>query len=146
MAKSIGRIKKVKVDIIEGDEVVEKKYIIKKAGLGKYKKLTGAFAELLGLVPQVLEERGIEDTNEYLENMSIVDMLDIFPELFGYGVDQLAEVVAVILDEDEEFVSENIGLDEAVDIVEVALEVNNLKGLAAKAKNLLGGAKIEGLS
>ncbi len=144
MAKSIGRIKKVSVAIIEGDEVVEKKYIIKKAGLGKYKELTGAIGELIGFMPQVLAQRGVEDPHQYIEDMTIMDMLDLFPELFGYGVEQLTEVVAIILHEDEDFVEENIGLDEAVEIVEAALEVNNLKGLVAKVKNLMG--EVEALS
>lgn len=144
MAKSIGRIKKVSVAIIEGDEVVEKKYIIKKAGLGKYKELTGAIGELIGFMPQVLAQRGVEDPHQYIEDMTIMDMLDLFPELFGCGVEQLTEVVAIILDEDEDFVEENIGLDEAVEIVEAALEVNNLKGLVAKVKNLMG--EVEALS
>lgn len=144
MAKSIGRIKKVSVAVIEGDEVVEKKYIIKKAGLGKYKELTGAIGELIGFMPQVLAQRGVEDPHQYIEDMTIMDMLDLFPELFGCGVEQLTEVVAIILDEDEDFVEENIGLDEAVEIVEAALEVNNLKGLVAKVKNLMG--EVEALS
>jgi len=144
LAKSIGRIKKVSVAIIEGDEVVEKKYIIKKAGLGKYKELTGAIGELIGFMPQVLAQRGVEDPHQYIEDMTIMDMLDLFPELFGYGVEQLTEVVAIILHEDEDFVEENIGLDEAVEIVEAALEVNNLKGLVAKVKNLMG--EVEALS
>ena len=144
MAKSIGRIKKVSVAVIEGDEVVEKKYIIKKAGLGKYKELTGAIGELIGFMPQVLAQRGVEDPHQYIEDMTIMDMLDLFPELFGCGVEQLTEVVAIILDEDEDFVEENIGLDEAVERVAAAREVNNLKGLVAKVKNLMG--EVEALS
>ena len=143
MAKSLSKFKKVDLIVVEGEKESKVTVIIKKAGLGKYKEITGAIGDLIKSLPKFLEEKGIEKPDEFIEKMTITDMLEVLPELLAFGMEQLVDIVAVITNLEPEFIKENVGLDEALEILEATLDVNNIAGAVEKGKNLAGRLGIQ---
>jgi len=140
MAKTLGRIKKVDIEIVEDGEVKKETITVSKAPLGKWKSLTDSAKKLLNLLPEVLEEKGIEGKEEYeayFEQMGTDDVIMLLPDMLEVAFDEVMKILALGSDHDAEYMKEKVGLDEAVEIFETIIEVNNLVKVVEKGKNLM---------
>lgn len=137
MAKTLSRIKTVDITFIEeGKEKVEKIQVTK-AALGKWKKLTDSIGKLFELLPELLRAKGIEDPQKYLEQMGMQDLLLLIPDMLEVAADEMVSVLAIGTDLEAEYIEEKVGLDEAIDLFEAIIEVNNLIKVVDKGKNLM---------
>ena len=137
MAKTLSRIKTVNITFIEeGKEKVEKIQVTK-AALGKWKKLTDSIGKLFELLPELLRAKGIEDPQKYLEQMGMQDLLLLIPDMLEVAADEMVSVLAIGTDLEAEYIEEKVGLDEAIDLFEAIIEVNNLIKVVDKGKNLM---------
>ena len=137
MAKTLTRIKKVEIIYIE--EGKEKKEIItvQKAPLGKWKRLTDSIKRLFELLPEILKKKGIENPEEYIEKIEIQDLLLLIPDMLEVAADEMVSVLAIGTDLEGEYIEEKVGLDEAIDLFEAIIAVNNLIKVVEKGKNLM---------
>ena len=140
-AKSLEKVKKIHItEIVELDDDIEERgrtVIVKKAGLGKYKKLSDIIRNLFEMLPNILEEKGIEDPDEYIEDLEVTELIMMIPDLLMYSIDQLIELICLGTDVEKEFAEKHIGADEAFEILEAIIEVNGLLKVVEKGKNLL---------
>ena len=137
MAKTISRIKTVNITIIEeGKEKVEKIQVTK-AALGKWKKLTDSIGKLFELLPELLRAKGIENPQKYLEQMGMQDLLLLIPDMLEAATDEVINILALGADKEREFIETHVGLDEAIDLFEAIIAVNNLIKVVEKGKNLM---------
>lgn len=137
MAKTLSRIKTVNITIIEeGKEKVEKIQVTK-AALGKWKKLTDSIGKLFELLPEMLRAKGIEDPQKYLEQMGMQDLLLLIPDMLEVAADEMVSVLAIGTDLEVEYIEEKVGLDEAIDLFEAIIAVNNLIKVVEKGKNIM---------
>lgn len=140
MAKSIERIKKVKIDKVKDGEVKEDTVVISKAALGEWKKITDSFQKLLNVLPEVLEEKGLtekEELEEYFAQMTQEDIIRLLPDIMDVALEETAKLLAVGSDKDGSYIEKFVGIDEAMDILEAIIEVNNLIKAVEKGKNLI---------
>jgi hypothetical protein len=141
MAKSISRVKEINIDVIKNGEVEERKIVVSKAPLGNWKKLTDSIQKLMNLLPEVLEEeKGLESQEEleqYFDQMIMQDILLLLPDMMEVAFDEVMNLLALGSDKDSKFMEKYVGMDEAIDIFEAIVEVNNLVKVAEKGKNLL---------
>lgn len=117
-------------------ENLGKEVTIKKLPLGKY-------AELIKSI-----DKELPDLFKKFEGLDMDDnegMLQQLPEIITSALPQFAKILSIATyhrDDDRKLVmqltaediEESVGLDEAMDILMAAWEVNNLKKLAEKAK------------
>ena len=143
MSKTLSKLKVVNIIYIEGEEEKTKKVLVKKAGLGKAKRLTSAIGGIFSALPDYLKAKGIEDTDKFIQELEIEDLLGLVPELLQLGVDQLMEIVSIAADLELEFIEEYVGIDEALEILEATFEVNNFDKALEKAKNLMAKAGVK---
>jgi|GEM_PF-2705527 hypothetical protein len=141
MTKSISRVKEINIDVIKNGEVEERKIVVSKAPLGNWKKLTDSIQKLMNLLPEVLEEeKGLESQEEleqYFDQMTMQDILLLLPDMMEVAFDEVMNLLALGSDKDSKFMEKYVGMDEAIDIFEAIVEVNNLVKVAEKGKNLL---------
>ncbi len=145
LAESLNKIKKVKIVYIEDEKEKEKEITVQKAGLGKYKKLSDIFKTIMNIIPEYAEEQGIDDVDEYIQSMTYIELLNMIPDLLTYSIDQFIDLLILGSDLEKDFAEENLGLDEAFDILDAIIKVNGLIKVVEKGKNLmnrlgLGGA------
>ena len=137
MAKTLERIKTVSItNIVEGQEKVDKITIVK-AGLGKWKKLTDSIKKLFELLPEILEKKGIEDTEKYIEKMGMQDLLLLLPDMLEVAAEEIINILALGADTEPKYIEKHVGLDEAIEIFEAIIEVNKLVKVVEKGKNLM---------
>lgn len=137
MAKTLSRIKTVDITVIEdGKERVEK-ITAHKVALGKWKRLITSTRKLFKLVPEVLKDQGIEDPQAYIDQMDLQDLLLLIPDMLEVAADECINVLALGANLEAEYIEENVGLDEAVDLFEAIIEVNNLIKVVETGKNLM---------
>jgi len=135
MSKSLSIKKGYEFHAIGEDEKAE--LIVKKLPLGKYKELLDVINKIIaGPLKLVLEDRGVGDVDEYIAQMEAGDLLELMPDLVSYAINEVSGVLELTTDKDKEFINENIGLDDALNILEIAFEVNNIEGVVEKGKNL----------
>lgn len=117
-------------------ENLDKEVTIKKLPLGKY-------AELIKSI-----DKELPDLFKQFEGLDLDDnegMLKALPEIITGALPQFAKILSIatyyrnddrklVLQLTAEDIEEEVGLDEAMDILVAAWEVNNLKKLADKAK------------
>lgn len=141
MAKTLSRIKKVDITtVIESDDGVEEKartIKVKKAPLGKWKQLTDNVKVLFDLLPEVLEEKGIENPQEYMMQMSEKEIISYLPDMFRVATDEVIDILSLGTGVDIETLEKEVGIDEAVELFEAVVEVNNLVKVVEKGKNLM---------
>ena len=141
MAKTLSRIKKVDITtVIESDDGIEEKTItikVKKAPLGKWKRLTDNVKVLFDLLPEVLEEKGIENPQEYMMQMSEKEIISYLPDMFRVATDEVIDMLSLGTGVDVETLENEVGIDEAVELFEAVVEVNNLVKVVEKGKNLM---------
>ncbi|SFL93725.1 hypothetical protein [Halanaerobium salsuginis] len=141
MAKTLSRIKKVDITtVIDSDDGIEEKTItikVKKAPLGKWKQLTDNVKVLFDLLPEVLEEKGIENPQEYMMQMSEKEIISYLPDMFRVATDEVIDILSLGAGVDVETLENEVGIDEAVELFEAVVEVNNLVKVVEKGKNLM---------
>lgn len=137
MAKTLSRIKTVDITIIEGGKEKVEKIQVVKAALGKWKKLTDGIKRLFELLPELLRGKGIEDPQKYLEQMGMQDLLLLIPDMLETATDEVINILALGADKEREFIESHVGLDEAIDLFEAIIAVNNLIKVVEKGKNLM---------
>lgn len=137
MAKTLSRIKTIDITIIENSQEKVEKITVQKAGLGKWKKLTDSIKKLFELLPEILKEKGVKDTDKFIEQMEIQDLLLLIPDMLTVATDEVINILALSTDLDAEYIEKNVGLDEAVELFEVIIEVNNIVKVVEKGKNLI---------
>ena len=141
MAKTLSRIKKVDITtVIDSDDGIEEKtrtIKVKKAPLGKWKQLTDNVKVLFDLLPEVLEEKGIENPQEYMMQMSEKEIISYLPDMFRVATDEVIDILSLGTGVDVETLENEVGIDEAVELFEAVVEVNNLVKVVEKGKNLM---------
>lgn len=142
MSKTLPRTKVVEISIIDeaGQEQVQK-VVVKKAGLGRWKQITNAIKRLLNLLPEFLQTKGIEDPEAFIDSLSYTDLIALIPDILDMAADEFINLLAVGTGLDVEFLEENVGIDEAIELVEAIIQVNNIFGAVEKGKNLIPRAK-----
>ncbi len=135
MSKTVSRIKSVDITIVENAKERVEKITVVKAGLGNWKGLTDTLKTLLGILPEVLEKRGIEDIEKYTENMTYQDLLLLIPDMFDVATDEVINLLAVGTGKDFEYINKYVGIDEAIELFEAIAEVNNLMKVVETGKN-----------
>jgi len=141
MAKTLSRIKKVDITtVIELDDDIEERsrtITVKKAPLGKWKQLTDNVKVLFDLLPEVLEEKGIENPQEYMMQMSEKEIISYLPDMFRVATDEVIDILSLGTGVDVETLEDEVGIDEAIELFEAVIEVNNLVKVVEKGKNLM---------
>jgi hypothetical protein len=105
-----------------------KPVVVKKLPLGKISLLIGLFKDL----PEELKSK--------VSNIDQIDndvILQEIPTLIALAMPHMAKFVAVACNSKEiteEYLLEEAGFDDAVDIVNAILEVNNIAGILEKVK------------
>lgn len=142
MSKTLPRIKVVEITIIDetGQEQVQK-IPVKKAGLGKWKQINNAIKKLINMLPEFLETKGIEDLETFIDSFSYTDLITMIPDILDMATDEFINLLAVGTGLKVEFLEENVGIDEAVDLVEAIIQVNDIFRAVEKGKNLIPRAK-----
>ena len=142
MSKTLPRIKVVEITIIDetGQEQVQK-IPVKKAGLGKWKQINNAIKKLINTLPEFLETKGIEDLETFIDSFSYTDLIAMIPDILDMATDEFINLLAVGTGLKVEFLEENVGIDEAVDLVEAIIQVNDIFRAVEKGKNLIPRAK-----
>jgi len=135
LSKTVSRIKSVDITIVENAKERVEKITVVKAGLGNWKGLTDTLKTLLGILPEVLEKRGIEDIEKYTENMTYQDLLLLIPDMFDVATDEVINLLAVGTGKDFEYINKYVGIDEAIELFEAIAEVNNLMKVVETGKN-----------
>jgi len=139
MSKVLGRRKEVAIEYIENNEQVEEVIKVEKAGLGRWKQVSDTLRNIVNSLPTILDELGVEDKEEFLNNLSMQDMVAIIPEALGIITDEIINLIAIGADLEKKYVEEKVGIDEATELVLAIIEVNKL------AKAVETGNKIKGL-
>ena len=137
MAKTLSRIKKVDIEIVEDNEIKEETIVVKKAPLGRWKKITDSIKVLFDLLPEVLEDQGVKDIESYLLEMSEQDIIMLLPDMIEVATDEVFNLLSLGAGVDKKFIEEKVGLDEAVELFEAIVEVNKLMKVVEKAKNIM---------
>ena len=142
MSKTLPRIKVVEITIIDeaGQEQIQK-ISVKKAGLGRWKQITNAIKKLINLFPEFLKSKGIEDLETFIDSLTYADLIAMVPDILDMAADEFINLLAVGTGLDVEFLEEHVGLDEAVELVEAIIQVNDIFGAVEKGKNLIPRAK-----
>lgn len=142
MSKTLPRIKVVEITIIDetGQEQVQR-IPVKKAGLGKWKQINNAIKKLINMLPEFLETKGIEDLETFIDSFSYTDLITMIPDILDMATDEFINLLAVGTGLKVEFLEENVGIDEAVDLVEAIIQVNDIFRAVEKGKNLIPRAK-----
>lgn len=129
MPKTLSKIKKVTIDVIEDEEIKHKTIVVKKAALGKWAKLTTTIRKLINSLPEMMDRLGIEKENqeEFLNSLTPNELIGFIPELLDIVADEFINIVALGADLEPDYVEENIGLDDALILFEAIIEVNSFK-------------------
>src|SRR5690625_4688884 len=101
----------------------KKKVVIKKLTPAKWKELFRTIDTLPGLIVQVM-------TTKQDFYMTVIHAIDI-------AMDEIVKVVSVLTDIDEEYINNNVGLDEIVEFVTKTVEINRLDKTVKNIKSLL---------
>lgn len=141
MAKTLSRVKKVDITIvIESDDDIEERIRtikVKKAPLGKWKQLTDNVKVLFDLLPEVLEKEGIKNPQEYMMQMNEKEILSYLPDMFRVATDEVIDILSLGTGVKVETLENKVGIDEAIELFEAVIEVNNLIKVVEKGKNLM---------
>lgn len=142
MSKTLPRIKVVEITIIdETSQEQVQKIPVKKAGLGRWKQITNAIKKLINLLPEFLKSRGIEDLETFIDSLTYTDLIAMIPDILDMAADEFINLLAVGTGLEVEFLEEYVGIDEAMDLVEAIIQVNNIFEAVEKGKNLIPRAK-----
>lgn len=131
------RIKKITIDVKENGKYKQEKITVEKVPLGKWKNLIDTVKRLFKVLPEVLEAKGIEDTDEYMETMTMQDLIMLLPDMLEVAAEEIFNLLSIGSGLSTEYIEEKVGLDEAVELFEAIIEVNNLIKVAEKGKNLI---------
>jgi len=143
MAKSLARIKPVKIDIVKYDKngkpyvAGQDNILVAKAPLGKYQQLTIALTGLVKKLPEYLKSQGATDISQVIDGMDLVGIIEKIPELISFALDEILEIVAIGAGLEKQYLEEKVGLDELIMLVEAIFEVNGINQGAETLKNLL---------
>lgn len=142
MSKALPRSKVVQITIIDeqGQEKVEL-ITVKKAGLGQWKQIISALKNLLNLLPEFLKSKGVENIEEFLDTLSYADLIALIPDILDMAAGEFITLLAVGTGLDIKYLDEKVGIDEAVELVEAILQVNNVFEAVEKGKNLVPRAR-----
>ena len=142
MSKALPRVKVVEITIIDdaGQEQFQK-ISVKKAGLGRWKQIINAIKKLINLLPEFLKSKGVEDPEAFIDSLTYTDLIAMIPDILDMAADEFINLLAVGTGLKVEFLEENVGIDEAVDLVEAIIQVNDIFGAVEKGKNLIPRAK-----
>jgi len=128
--------KKTDMDVLVGEErkvkVAGKVLTVKEVGLGNQTKIFKILAEVLG-------EIGRKYPQMELDKTSFGDIILPIIEVAG---EKLPPLLSLILDEDEEWLKENLKLKEEVEVISKFLEVNDLPFLISEIKRVIEKVKI----
>lgn len=108
---------------------------VKKLALGEYADLLKAMQKLPSEVARFL---GQTPEGELKEIDSVYAVLPKLPSMIGDSWDDLIALLEVVSDKDKDFLSSQIDLADAVDIVGAALELNEYNRVAEAVKKIMG--------
>lgn len=112
---------------------------IKKTPLGKWKEITEIIDIILtGPLQKILEQKGIEDVDGYIADMQASDLLGLVPDLMSFAIDEVINLIEAGSGLDRKFIEEHVGPEDALNIIMAIIEVNKIKLVAEKGKNLMG--------
>ena len=142
MSKTLPRIKVVEITVIDeaGQEQIQK-VTVKKAGLGRWKQIINALKKLINMLPEFLKTKGIEDPETFIDSLSYTDLIAMIPDILDMAADEFINLLAIGTGLDVEFLEVNVGIDEAIELVEAIIQVNDIFGAVEKGKNLIPRAK-----
>lgn len=117
------------------------KVLIKKASLGKWHELSLLIKKFFDLFKEFLKEQGVEDTNNFFENLTVKELIDIFPEfvsgIYKFAIDEIIEFISIGTGLEEGFIRDNLDAEETFEIVKAIIEVNGLIRVGQEVKNLI---------
>jgi len=142
MSKTLPRVKIVEIIVIDEDgQEQSKKITVKKAGLGRWKQIITVIKKLINMLPEFLETKGVEDPEAFIDSLSYTDLIAMIPDILDMAADEFINLLAVGTGLEVDFLEKNVGIDEAVDLVEAIIQVNNIFEAVEKGKNLIPRAK-----
>ena len=128
---------------VESAVVEEKrKVLITKVPLGKYEELSCIFEKFFDLFREFLKKQGIKNPDKYIEKeLDTQELIRLIPQflssLYKFAVDEVIEFVIIGTGLDEDFVRENIDLEEGYEIIKAIVQVNGLLKVGKEVKNLI---------
>ena len=138
MSKTLPRVKVVEITVIdEADQEQAQKITVKKAGLGRWKQIINALKKLINMLPEFLETKGIENPEAFIDTLSYTDLIAMIPDVLDMAADEFIHLLAIGTGLEVDFLEENVGIDEAVGLVEAIIQVNNIFEAVEKGKNLI---------
>ena len=142
MSKTLPRVKVVEITVVDetGQEQVQK-VSVKKAGLGRWKQIINAIKKLINMLPEFLQAKGIEDQEAFIDSLSYTDLIAMIPDILDMAADEFIHLLAIGTGLEVDFLEENVGIDEAVGLVEAIIQVNNIFEAVEKGKNLIPRVK-----
>ncbi|AZO96129.1 hypothetical protein [Halocella sp. SP3-1] len=118
-----------------------RKVLIKKAPLGKWHELSLLLEKFFDLFKEFLQEQGVEDTDKFFENLTVKKLIDIFPKfisgIYKFAIDEIIEFISIGTGLDEEFICNNLDMEETFEIIKAIIEVNGLIKVGQEVKNLI---------
>jgi len=142
MSKTLPRIKVVEITIIDDSSQEQvQKILVKKAGLGRWKQIINALKKLINMLPEFLEAKGIENPEAFIDSLSYTDLIAMIPDILDMAADEFINLLSIGTGLEVDFLEENVGIDEAIDLVEAIIQVNDIFGAVEKGKNLIPRAK-----
>lgn len=142
MSKTLPRVKIVEIIVIDEDgQEQSKKITVKKAGLGRWKQIINALKKLINMLPEFLETKGVENPETFIDSLSYTDLIAMIPDILDMAADEFINLLAIGTGLDVEFLEVNVGIDEAIELVEAIIQVNDIFGAVEKGKNLIPRAK-----
>lgn len=139
-SKSLPR--SIPVVLYKGTEK-EKVVHVAKLPLGK----AAALGEVLGTIPAKIQQlRENERIRAFVENIDLENMpvtelalklMDFLPEIFAAATDTIIELLVVGTGLDREELENEVGLDEAAELLAAVLTVNNIEALGKYLKAAL---------
>lgn len=122
-------------------QVAGKEVAVKKLPLGRIAQLAGLLDAVPGLIAEVTADEGLRqafsetDTSDYAALGTTV--VQALPKLLGTAEDFVISLIAVGAGLEKPFVRDEVGLDEALELVVAIFTVNNLGAIQKHAKNLM---------
>ena len=136
MSKTMPRSKTVKIVVFKNGQEQIEEVEVRKAGLGKWKKIIDSLKKVENLLPQIIERKGYDDPDKFLDNLTTLDLAGLIPEIFSFALEEIIEVLAIGTSADKKFIEQNVGPDEAVELFTAIVEVNNLYKVAEAGKQV----------
>lgn len=117
----MGSSKTVTVPTANGDVTV------RKLALGDYAEVMKAIDQLPSKFGQFIEDN---------ESFNMKDVFPAIPQIVGDSLPEVAKILAIVSDKDEQFFLEQTDAADVLDVVDGVLQVNDLQRIVASVKKI----------